>query len=42
MDVNTKAATTAPEEPDWSLLMFWEDITAILAKLFDLFKSFFA
>lgn len=28
-------------EPDWSLLMFWEDITALIQKLFELIKSLF-
>lgn len=26
-------------EPDWSLLMFWEDITALFQKIAELFKS---
>lgn len=26
-------------EPDWSLLMFWEDITAVVQKIGELFKS---
>ena len=28
--------------PEWSLMMFWEDITAIVAKLIDLIKGLFA
>lgn len=28
-------------EPDWSLLMFWEDITAILVRIFEFIKSVF-
>lgn len=27
--------------PDWSLMMFWEDITDLIAKLFDLIKGLF-
>lgn len=27
--------------PEWSLMMFWEDITAIIAKLIDLIKGLF-
>lgn len=30
------------EEPDWGILMFWEDITDILQKLWSLIKSLFA
>lgn len=28
-------------EPEWSLLMFWEDITALVQKLGEFIKSFF-
>lgn len=28
-------------EPEWSLPMFWEDITSILMKIFELIKSLF-
>ena len=28
--------------PDWSLPMFWEDITFILMRIFELIKSIFA
>ncbi len=28
-------------EPDWSLLMFWEDITFIIQRIFDFIKSLF-
>lgn len=28
-------------EPDWSLLMFWEDITDLIQKIFDFIKSIF-
>lgn len=27
--------------PDWSLFMFWEDITDLIQKLFDFIKSLF-
>ena len=27
--------------PEWSLLMFWEDITAIVAKIVELITSMF-
>lgn len=29
------------KEPDWSLMMFWEDITDLIQKLFTLIKSLF-
>ena len=28
-------------EPEWSLPMFWEDITYLLMKIFEFFKSLF-
>lgn len=28
-------------EPDWSLPMFWEDITYLIMKIFEFFKSLF-
>ena len=28
-------------EPEWSLLMFWEDITDLIQKLFSFIKSLF-
>ena len=28
-------------EPDWSLLMFWEDITDLIQKFFEFIKSLF-
>lgn len=28
-------------EPDWSLLMFWEDITDLIQKIFSFIKSLF-
>lgn len=27
--------------PEWSLMMFWEDITAIIAKIIDIIKGLF-
>ena len=30
------------QEPEWGVLMFWEDITDILQKLWTLIKSLFA
>ena len=27
--------------PEWSLMMFWEDITALIAKIIDLIKGLF-
>ena len=43
MPENTKATREIVDnpEPDWSIAMFWEDITAILLKLVELIKSFF-
>ncbi len=41
MDTKAKTTDTTIEEPDWSLLMFWEDITAILARIFDMIRSLF-
>lgn len=29
------------QEPDWGILMFWEDITDLLQKLWSLIKSLF-
>lgn len=28
-------------EPEWSLMMFWEDITDLIQKIFALIKSLF-
>ncbi len=28
-------------EPDWSLPMFWEDITYLIMKIFEFIKSLF-
>lgn len=30
------------QEPDWGVLMFWEDITDLIQKLWSLIKSIFA
>lgn len=40
---NTKATKEIVEnpEPDWSLTMFWEDITAVFLKLIDVIRSIF-
>ncbi len=38
---NAVNSTEEIQEPDWSLMMFWEDITALIQKLFDLIKSLF-
>jgi hypothetical protein len=27
--------------PEWSLMMFWEDITALIAKIIDIIKGLF-
>ena len=29
------------QEPDWGVLMFWEDLTALFQKLWDLLKGLF-
>ncbi len=38
MNENTNVAI---EEPNWSLPMFWEDITYLLMRIFELIKSLF-
>jgi hypothetical protein len=40
MDINEKEVIDNPM-PDWSLMMFWEDITAIVQKIFELIKELF-
>ncbi len=40
MNENTKVTVENPE-PDWSLPMFWEDITFIIQRILDFIKSFF-
>ncbi len=39
MPENTNKVTV--EEPDWSIPMFWEDITAIIAKVIEFILSLF-
>ncbi len=39
MNENTKIVENP--EPDWSLPMFWEDITFIIQRILDFIKSFF-
>ncbi len=39
--MNDKARYVENPEPDWSLTMFWEDITFILQRLLDFIKSLF-
>lgn len=36
-----KRETIENPMPDWSLMMFWEDITYIIAKIFEAIKSLF-
>lgn len=40
MNKNKKEIIDNPE-PDWSLPMFWEDITFILQRIFDFIRSLF-
>ena len=40
MDANKREVVDNPMH-DWSLMMFWEDITAIIAKIIDLIKGLF-
>ncbi len=40
MDENKRVIVENPE-PDWSLPMFWEDITFILKRFLELIKSLF-
>ena len=40
MDINEKEVIDNPM-PDWSLMMFWEDITALIAKIFEFIKGLF-
>ena len=40
MNTENKNIVENPE-PDWSLMMFWEDITYLLKKIAELFKSLF-
>lgn len=41
MNENTTREIVENPEPDWSLMMFWEDITAVIQKLAELIASFF-
>lgn len=41
MDKNTKNEEYIVPEPDWSIAMFWEDITSIVARLIELILSLF-
>ncbi len=41
MNENAKKEIVENPEPDWSFPMFWEDITAIIKRIFELIKSFF-
>ena len=41
MNENTTREIVENPEPDWGLMMFWEDITAILQKIFEVFASLF-
>lgn len=40
MDANKREVVDNPM-PDWSLMMFWEDITALIQKIFDMIKELF-
>lgn len=40
MDTNKKETAENPM-PDWSLMMFWEDITAIIQKIFEMIREIF-
>lgn len=40
MNENTNNNVTPNPEPDWSLGMFWEDITHILKKIGELIEEF--
>lgn len=39
--IKEENGTNVNTEPDWSLLMFWEDITALIQKFFVFIKSLF-
>ena len=41
MNDNTNNNIVENPEPDWSLMMFWEDITAIIQKIAELIASLF-
>lgn len=41
--MNTEVNNNVNENPmpEWSLMMFWEDITALIAKIIDIIKGLF-
>lgn len=41
MNENNNPNIVENPEPDWSLPMFWEDITYLIMKIFEFFKSLF-
>lgn len=41
MENTTIDRTENNPQPDWSLLMFWEDITYAIMRLFELIRSLF-
>ena len=41
MNENTTREIVENPEPDWGLMMFWEDITAIFQKIFVFIVSIF-
>lgn len=36
---NEEKVTPSVEEPEWGVLMFWEDITALLKKIGEIIES---
>lgn len=41
MNENATREIVDNPEPDWGLMMFWEDITALIQKLAELIASLF-
>ncbi len=41
MNKDPNANIVENPEPDWGLMMFWEDITALIQKIAELIASFF-
>ena len=39
--MNEENKVVSNPEPEWSLPMFWEDITFIIMRIFELIKSLF-
>lgn len=37
--MNEEVKNTPVEEPDWGVLMFWEDITALMKKIGEIIES---